>query len=270
MFRLRATNNRNSEAHTVSSFKPSKPINQTNYLFRRNPTNLALHKENAKTLVTFDAKITSDRIFVNSVQKGLPLLNQNFQRSQTSINTRSKPSSGRSTVREIENSRPLPPDCNCVLCLNKILIKRYRAKTSVPRTEDKWTVDSRHFLETLDKIQLSVKVNRNYSSKDLNNSTSDSDQKSESQSSEKPRYLHKASRIKLWKPNDVDKWVNNNKIDSEVDTDFSDISSKESSSSLKQRDGSVEYELNNLNYPTNPPTSPLSFFRIPVALPMDD
>lgn len=272
MFRLRATNNRNGEAPSISSFKPSKPINQTNYLYRRNPTNIALHRENSRIPTANGSKIPLDgRIIVDSVQKGLPNLNQ---RSQTSINIRSKPSSGRSTGREIENSRPLPRDCNCILCLNKILTKTKRAKTSVARAEDKWTVDSRHFLETLERIQLSVKVNKNYSSKDLNNSSSDSDQKCDSQSSEKPRYLHKSSRIKLWKPNDVDKWVTNHKIDSEADTDFSDVSSKESSSSLRQRDSPVDYELNKIayqqEYPTNPPTSPLSFFRIPVALPIDD
>lgn len=272
MFRLRATN---GETKSISSFKPSKPINQTNYLFRRNPTNLALHRENSKTLVTFGANITANRFFAENVKKVLPILPiQNSQRSQTNIKMRSKPLSGQLTTMDFDNSRPLPRDCNCVLCMNKILIKRKRARTSIPRFDEKWTVDSKNFLETLDRIQLSVKVNRIHSSNDLNGSITDSDQKYDNKCSEKPSYLHKSSRIKLWKPNDVHKWVTNHKIDSEVDTEFSDISSKESSSSLKQRDSSVECELDNISYqqdyPTNPPTSPLSFFRIPVALPMDD
>lgn len=275
MFRLRATDNRNGETKSISSFKPGKPINQTNYLFRRNPTNLALHRENSKTLTTSGASITSNRFFAENIKKGLPIIpNKNSQRSQTSIKVRSNPSSGQLKIRNFDNSRSLPRDCNCVLCMNKILIKRKRARTSISRFDEKWTVDSKNFLETLDRIQLSVKVNRIYPSNDLSSSIIDSDQKSDSKSNEKVNYLHKSSRIKLWKPNDVHKWVTNHKIDSEVDTEFSDISSKESCSSIKQRDSSVECELDNTSYqqdyPSNPPVSPLSFFRIPVALPMDD
>ncbi|CAF1006634.1 unnamed protein product [Brachionus calyciflorus] len=281
MFRLKITNGRNGDGtnHAINPFKPSKPINQTNYLYRRNQSNIALNRENSKYSVTLGSRTPTNKIFVNIQKNGLPVIN--YPRAQTSVNLRSKPSSARSSNREQENSIKSQQDCTCILCLNKLLTSRKKAKTSMDKNMDHWAVDSKHFLETLDQIRMSVKINRDY---EMNNGLNGSNQKLDSQRSDsKMRYLHKSSRIKLWKPSEIDKWASSFNLESsEFDTDSNDIienlSKDSSSSSLKQRDIIVNNDFNeesvtnqnDFDYPSNPPASPLSFYRIPIALPMDD
>lgn len=264
MFRLRIGNSKTDEIQAIGHFRPSKPLNNTQSLIRRNsayPSSRPQINNNIKSpMIKLRAtnQIVAHRLpFVLSPKESSSRSNSSFSEIKSKTTSRS---SNYNPKKETPKK-----DCNCILCMNKSIDNRkIKSAISSFKTNDSWSVDAKNFLKTLDQLKTTIKIQRDF---DLNQSLlNDTHETSRTitfkienlSDKDRSRLLHKSSRIKLWRPDEINLLAQMNLKRDITETEFD-----------SRNIGKIFLD-EQLNIPINPPTSPLSTYKIPTSYLDDD
>lgn len=181
------------------------------------------------------------------------------------------------TVTKLDSSRSkksnVSMSCKCILCHRQSVLSNRYAPDSGRYSDSSWSLDGKHFLNCLDNIKTSVYVNREnnqnqfiknsfvediYSniqnSKSQSNLDDESDAKEAASKENTSKFLSQTSRIKLWSPDDLNRFMNKCSAESRLkyasahsnstSTSCTSISREASRNMLKSAANEAKHDLN--------------------------
>ena len=181
-------------------------------------------------LIAKNFKKQQKKTVLPQTQLSFPLVNNNnnsINSSYTSNNPINKSISRSTTpkvqarVNSMDSSRNTTPtiDCSCVFCLNK-LISDKRQKSFGAKSANLSIVDTKSFIQSLRNLKTTIKVDTNVNDDDSSSyyssnlleptvSTMNSN-RTRVKTTGQTRVLSKTSRIKLWRPDEISNFENEN------------------------------------------------------------
>jgi hypothetical protein len=217
-----------NSSNITNSFYPRTVLIAKNY---RHSTH---HREKIvipQTLATFPLAIQNNSR--QDPQKYAPPVSSISSSSRSTTPKVMQSRAGRMSSLESARSNATPIDCSCIFCLNKLLLDKRQQKSFI-KNGSLSIVDTKSFLNSLKNLKTSVKLENfdnepnasfgavlatplanneqiiNVSSAGYSRlKTASSTTTGQSNTT---RVLSKTSRIKLWKPNEINEFTNENRL----------------------------------------------------------